>query len=333
MSPLTPFETAEPDEDKHVAHIIEVMRRKLAKDYPPGATKRDAHPKHTALLQASFVVEPELPPALRVGVFARPHTYDAWVRFSSAHATPQSDAIRDVRGCAIKLRDVPGQRIAESDEQTTQDFLLVSLPTMPLGTVKLFHDAVFLGTEWSLALFAAKMLLTGKGRILKELDAARIAPSSPADIRYWSTTPYLFGTGQAAKYTVVPTSTIKSERPQTRTESYLSENLQQHLTQGEATFDFKVQLRSQNAASMPIEDAAVEWREDQAPFVKVATLRIPMQQFRTKERDELAEALAFSPAHALVEHRPIGGVNRARMRVYREQAAWRQERDKRKRVV
>jgi hypothetical protein len=329
MSALTPFETAEPDEDKNVAHIIDVMRRKLAKDYAPGATRRDAHPKHTAVLQARFEIEPELPSALRVGLFARPHTYDAWVRFSSASATPQSDAIKDVRGCAIKLRDVPGQRIAESDEPTTHDFLLVSIPTMPLGTVKLFHDAIYFSTEWSLALFAAKMLLTGKGHILKALGASRIAPSSPADVRYWSTTPYLFGEGQAAKYTLVPTSTIKSKKPEPLTEHYLSDNLQQHLVQAEATFDFKVQLR---AGSMPVEDAAVEWREDEAPFVKVATLRIPMQQFRTKERDELSEALAFSPGHALVEHRPIGAVNRARMRVYREQAAWRQERDKRRRV-
>jgi len=331
MNPLTPFETAETDEDKNITHIIDVMRRKLAKDYPPGSTKRDAHPKHTALLQASFAIEPDLPPALRVGVFARPHTYDAWVRFSSAHATPQSDAIRDVRGCAIKLRDVPGQRIPESDEPTTQDFVLLSLPHMPLGNVKLFRDAVVLITEWSIALFGLKMLFTGKGHIVKALDAARIAPSSPADIRYWSTTPYLFG-GQAAKYTLVPTSTIKSQKPEPLSEHYLSDNLQQHLTQGDATFDFKVQLRGKDAASMPIENAAVEWREDQAPFVKVATLRIPMQQFRTKERDELSEALAFSPGHALVEHRPIGGVNRARMRVYREQAAWRQARDKRSRV-
>ena len=63
-----------------------------------------------------------------------------------------------------------------------------------------------------------------------------------------------------------------------------------------------------------IEDAGVEWREDKVSFVKVATLRIAKQEFRTTERDELSEALTFSPAHALAEHRPIGAVNRARMR-------------------
>jgi hypothetical protein len=332
MTPLTALEEPEADEERNVGRIIEVMRRKLEKDYAVGATRRDAHPKHTAVLQASFSVEPDLPPALRVGVFARPQRYEAWVRFSNASGTPQSDAIKDLRGCAIKLRDVPGPRIAESDEPTTQDFLMVNIPTMPLGTVKLFKDAIVLGTEWSLALFAAKLLLTGRGHILKALQAAKTNPSSPADLRYWSTTPYQFGTGQAAKYSLVPTSTYTSSLPATLTEHYLSDNLQRHLAQGDATFDFKVQLRS-DASAMPIEDAAVEWREDQAPFVKVATLHIPRQEFRTAERDALSEALTFSPGHALVEHRPIGAVNRARMRVYKEQSAFRQRRDQRHKVT
>ena len=329
MSPLCPFETAEDNEEKNVAHIIEVMRHKLEKDYAPGATRRDAHPKHTALLQASFTVDAGLPAALRVGLFAQPRRFDAWVRFSNASGKPQSDAVKDVRGCAIKLRDVPGLRIAESDEPTTQDFLMINIPTMPLGTVKLFHDAVYLTTEWSPLLFAAKLLVTGKAKILKTLQGAKINPASPADIRYWSTTPYLFGAGQSAKYSLVPTSAYKSSLPSSLGEHYLSENLQRHLAQGEASFDFKLQVRGTGSAAMPIEDAGVEWREDQAPFVKVATLRIAQQEFRTPERDALSEALTFSPAHALIEHRPIGGVNRARMQIYKEQSAFRHHRDQR----
>ena len=74
---------------------------------------------------------------------------------------------------------------------------------------------------------------------------------------------------------------------------------------------------------MPVHDAAPRWDEAVSPFVTVATLTIPAQDFRTEERDRLAEELRFSPAHALVEHRPMGPVNRARMRVYRENAEFR----------
>ena len=68
---------------------------------------------------------------------------------------------------------------------------------------------------------------------------------------------------------------------------------------------------------MPVEDAGVEWSEEESPFIKVATLRIPPQAFRTQEREELAEDLSFSPAHSLIDHRPIGGINRARIEIYR----------------
>jgi hypothetical protein len=205
---------------------------------------------------------------------------------------------------------------------------------MPLGTVKLFHDVIYLSTEWSPLLFVAKMLLTGHGHLLKELQAGHVNPTSPADIRYWSTTTYLFGSNQAAKYSLVPTSAFKSSLPATLSDDYLSETLQQHLAESDASFDFKVQLRSE-PESMPIEDASVEWLEDEdkSPFVKVATLHIPRQQFRTTERDELSEALAFSPAHALIEHRPIGAVNRGRMRIYTEQSAFRQQRDQRRKAM
>jgi hypothetical protein len=331
MSPLTPFETLETGEEKNTAEIIAVIRRKMEKDYAPGSTRRFSHPKQTALLQATFIVEADLPPALRVGVFAQPSRFDAWVRFANSESKPQSDAVKDSRGCAIKLRGTPGQRIAESDEPTTQDFVMISIPTIPLGTVKLFRDATYLSFVWSPLAFVAKMLLTGQGRILKEAQASKTNPSSPADIRYWSTTPYLFGAGQAAKYSLVPTSAFKSRLPATLSDNYLSDNLQQQLAQGDATFDFMVQLRS-DPASMPIEDSAVEWREDKAPFVKVATLLIPKQEFRTAERDELSEALTFSPAHALAEHRPIGGVNRARMQIYKALSAFRQTRDKRRKA-
>ena len=332
MSPLTPFETPEADEEKNVSHIIQVMRRKLEKDYAVGSTQRDAHPKHTALLQPTFTIEDKLPDALRVGVFAQPRSFEAWVRFSNASGTPQSDAIKDLRGCAIKLRDVPGPRIAESDEPTTQDFLMVNIPTMPLGTVKLFHDAIWLATEWSIALFAAKMLLSGKAHILKALQAAKINPSSPADIRYWSTTPYLFGLGQAAKYSLIPSSRTQASLPATLSDHYLADALAQQLARGDLSFDFMLQRRT-DAASMPIEDAGVEWPEGKAPFVKLATLRIARQEFRTTARNELSEALTFSPGHALMEHRPLGAVNRARMRIYKEQSTFRQQRDQRRKAM
>jgi hypothetical protein len=327
MSALSKFETPEPAEDQLIARIADILQRKMERDYPPGATRRDAHAKHVALVRAVFTVEPDLPPELRVGLFGSARSYDAWVRLSNANGEPQSDAIADVRGCAIKVLGVAGARIAESDAPAVQDFLMVSMPTMPLGTVKLFHDAIHYSIESTMLLFVAKMLLTGRTATLKAMRRVKLHPTSPVDIRYWSTTPYLFGPQQAAKYSVVPTSPRRSTLPATLTDTYLSDNLEQHLAEADASFDFKLQLRTQ--PTMPIEDAAVEWTEAQSPFVKVATLRIPKQDFRSVERDEMSERLAFSPAHAGLDHRPIGAVNRARMRIYKLLSSFRHARDQR----
>ena len=116
-------------------------------------------------------------------MFSEARTYKAWVRTSNASGKPQSDAVADYRGFAIKVLDVPGDKIAESDEPRSQDFVLLSHPRMPLGTVRLFHDAIVLSTRLSPLLFLAKMMLTGQGQVLKDLaarqDPAQLAPRDP----------------------------------------------------------------------------------------------------------------------------------------------------------
>ena len=103
--------------------------------------------------------------------------------------------------------------------------------------------------------------------------------------------------------------------------------MQKHLSSQTASFDFMVQLRTRPAIQ-PVEDAGVEWLEADSPFVKVATLRIPAQEFRTAERAALAEQLSFSPAHSLQAHRPVGGLNRARVAIYRALAEFRHQRNR-----
>lgn len=311
------------DEERLITSIERLMRDKLERDYVPASTRRDAHPKHTGLLEATFAVERHLPPELRVGIFAEPRTYEAWIRTSSASGKPQSDARADVRGFAIKLRGVRGEKIPESDEPHTQDFVLLSMPRMPLGTVKLFEDAIYYSTKRSIALFALKMLVTGQSRVIKGLKEGRQHPTSPLEIRYWSTTPYQFGADGIVKYSLIPTSGTPTTLPAVLTEHYLSEAMERRLASETITFDFAVQLRKEG---MSITDSAPRWDEAASPFLKVATLTIPPQVFRTEERDRLAEALSFSPAHARVEHRPVGSINRARMRVYRAMSDFRHQR-------
>jgi hypothetical protein len=320
---ISRFEKVAADEDRMIRDMAGFLQEKMSKDYPKGQIRRDAHPKNLACLQAEFTIEPNIPAELKVGIFAAQQTYPAWIRISSASSKIQSDKVKDVRGFAIKIMGVEGERFErQNEEKETQDFILMSYPVMPLGTVELFHDAVYYSIKWSPVVFFFRLVLSGNFHILNELRKAPQNQTSPLDIRYWSTTPYLCGPDHCVKYSLVPTSHLKSSLPEPLTDDYLTENIEKNLAADEASFDFMMQLQK-DPGRMPVEDAGVEWSEHDSPFIKVATLRIPTQVFRTREREDLAEDLSFSPAHSLIAHRPIGGVNRARVEIYRRLSEFR----------
>src|SRR5262249_4140520 len=148
---------------------------------------------------------------------------------------------------------------------------------------------------------------------------------SPLEIRYFSATPYLFGTS-AAKYSLRPRGTTITPVPHRAPDDFMKRAMKERLAKEGAEFDFLVQLRT-DPRSMPIEDSQVEWDEARSPFVQVATLRIPAQDFDTPERAMLGDNLSFNPWHALPEHRPLGGINRARRVIYEALSAYRHERN------
>jgi hypothetical protein len=199
---------------------------------------------------------------------------------------------------------------------TEHDFVLFSHPVMLARTAKEFLE----------------LLKANEARGLRRISYFATHPRSAAigaaaeahhtchlDIPYFSATPYRFGAGKAVKYIVRPTSPRRSEKPRHLTDSYLLDNMRNHLAHGEATFDFCVQFQT-DPKKMPIEDAMAEWDEKDSPPRKVASIRIPSQAFESFEQMGFAEKIAFNPWNALPEHQPIGGMNRARKLIYTELA-------------
>jgi hypothetical protein len=325
MTKLSAFEALEANEANNIAAMIDILRRKMERDYAKGDTRRDAHPKTLGLLKASFQIKADLPKELQVGIFKKVQNFECYVRTSNASGKIQSDAIKDARGLAIKLM-ASVSKTTKAEVPLGQDFVLMSSPVMPLGTVALFRDAVYYTIESSPLLLAAKFFMSGNALALLGLLKLRISPSSPLDIRYWSTTPYLLGKNRAVKYSLLPTSKYTSKLPEKLVDSYLSNAMQKHFDKHAASFDFCVQMQKDG---MPIEDAGVQWDETQSPFIKVATLHIPKQAFRTHEREALAETLSFSPGNAWPEHAAIGGLNRARIAIYKALSKFRHKRDSR----
>jgi catalase len=85
---------------------------------------------------------------------------------------------------------------------------------------------------------------------------------------------------------------VASKFVETDTPNFLRKNMQDHLAQGEACFDFLVQLRK-HPWEMPIEDPTIEWSEEDSPFIPVARITIPVQTFTSPEQLEFCENLSY----------------------------------------
>jgi Dyp-type peroxidase family len=338
-APVTPAgplaqESPPPGEAAAMQRLAERLRAKVRRDYPTGTVRRDAHAKQHGCVRAEFVVEPDLPAELRVGVFREPRTYPAWVRFSNQDGVPQPDAKKDIRGLAIKLLGVEGEKLLDDERDArTQDFLLISTPVFVTKDVEEFDRLIraTVGGLWRLAWFFFNPFDL-HWRVFRNLTKSLRRHANPLEVRYWSTTPYLFGPGRAVKYSARPLGPTDTPLPANPTDDYLRDALKQSLAGAEVrSFEFLVQFQT-DPARTPIEDPGVEWGEQLSPFRKVATLRIPPQTFDSAEQMAFGEDLSFTPWHSLPDHRPLGGINRARKLVYRTISEFRHRLNQKPRV-
>lgn len=332
-------------EEAQIEQILTISKLSMQhKPHPP--MLRDQHPKSHGYVQGELIVEEDIPENMKVGVFKEPKIYPTWIRFSNGGSDrdPKTrdfvpDTVGDVRGMAIKLMNVEGEMVLpDSEHKGEQDFVLMNNSTFFIRDIQGYIDFFPVVR----AIREGKIILKPgePPQVPAELQAkfqavAYALPilqkikekltTSPLEIPYWSATPYKLG-NQAVKFSVVPDATDERFNPENAADksNYLREAMTKHLASKDAYFDFKVQLQT-NAAKMPVEDPTVEWDEQESPYVKVATIRIPSQNFNTEERKCFDEKQSFSPWHTLPEHQPLGGVNRARKRIYGELAKFRKD--------
>ena len=310
-------EVVSPDEAAVVASFLEFIEETSAKRNPTGIVKRFNQGRAAGCVKAELTVLDTLKPEYRVGLFAEPRTYAAWIRF--ANAGSRTDREKDVRGMSIKVLDVPGANLTPGE--TSQDFVLNSHPVMVAPNTREFLQAM---KALDAGGFQQVRYFLTHPRAAIIGFRARQQPSSHLDIPYWSTTPYLFGPGRAVKYHVRPAAGGGSSAPNV-TDTYLTDALKKRLSQADATFELTVQFQT-NASTMPIEDASVEWSERESPYVPLARIRIPKQDVDSADSTGRCESTAFNPWHALAAHRPLGNMNRARKEIYQAMAAFRAKR-------
>lgn len=326
------------DEAANILKITESVKQLLASDtLETGKFRGDVHVKTHGYAKGRLTIAGGLPDELAQGLFAQPAGYPVVVRFSNSASFQQPDAVPDGRGMAIKVMGVPGDLLDQDQDQPSQDFVLINHPVFFAADAQEFLRLQTARADANANPLAAHKALTGGnlnpltwhwGEIMKLAEIAGQPPRHPASYSYYSMSPLRYG-NFVAKVRVVPHGK-NSESWLQMLLDLATENdamrlaLEKTLLSEAIQFDFQVQLRT-SEQSMPIEDATVQWPEDESPYQTVAQLELPQQDIESLRQQESFQNLAFNVWHGLVEHRPLGGINRIRKQVYPLSAKWRRK--------
>ena len=317
IAPSTEWrETVASDEASRFAgyaeQFVEMQKRKSAK-YGNG---RALHRKQLLALRATLAVLPGLPAHASYGLFARPGEHEAWIRLSNGGTDRARDATPDIRGFAIKVRGLRGPG-ALGNVTEAQDFLLINQEKFAFPKSDEFVGLVMAASRGNGALLkylVGRYGLFGALKLMKKFAATMGTKFTGfATERMYSAVPIACGP-YAVRVRLLPAR----DKPLADAASDWAADIGRQLAVGPLVHELQLQFFVDERRT-PIEDASVNWTEDVAPYVTVARLTIPQQPLNDTTAAALAKAVeqaVFDPWEALVEHRPLGDVMRARKVVY-----------------
>ncbi|TCH98143.1 catalase [Roseococcus sp. SYP-B2431] len=304
-----------------------------------GHAVRAVHAKAHGIMAGTFSIDAGLPPELAQGLFASPGEHPAWLRISTNPGDILDDAIALPRGLALKVGGVSGERLPGA-EGTTQDFVMINSPAFIMSTAKTFAGNLKLLARTTDKAEGAKIALSKVLQIVNGalgkvgLESSKLASlggapqANPLGETYFSAVPFRYG-DYVAKFRLRPVSPGLTDltgrdidtkgRP-----NAIRETIRQEMARIEGEWAFEVQL-AWDEEKQPVEDASTLWDEAEAPFARVAALRVSAQDsWDPNLVEKVNETMRFSPWTGLAAHRPLGNVNRARQATYRHAADFRQ---------
>jgi hypothetical protein len=282
---------------------------------------------------------PGLPPHLAQGLFAKPGEYPAVLRFSTIPGDVLDDHVSTPRGLAVKVIGVDGDRLPGSENDTTQDFVLINGPAFGAPTAEAFLGNLKLVAATTDRAEGLKKIVSAIARTTEAVLEA-FGHKSPTVLTlggqplthilgetFYSQAPILYG-DYIAKIAVAPvarrlTALTGQHLDMSGKPNALRQAVEEFFDLNDAEWEIRVQLCT-DLKTMPIEDASVVWPEDQSPYVAVARITAPSQDAWSAEAVEaIDDGMAFSPWHGLAAHRPLGSIMRARRLTYASSAAFR----------
>ncbi|MFJ9350963.1 hypothetical protein [Streptomyces sp. NPDC101237] len=303
---------------RDLADIVVGLQRANKRESGSTVSRRTFHAKIVVgVSDAELAFRTDLPDDLAASDFTAGARLRATVRLSNASGVISPDGRPDLRGAALKI-SLPGGG--------DHDLLMTSYPVSHARDATQFVEIAEIGAgpkDQIQARMLARFGPSETARILDNLRRANRPTASLALESYWSRGAVLWGETGPVRFRLSPAGTPgPAALPQVQSPDGLLADFADRLSTAPVRFALHVQ-RYVSEQLTPIEDGAVEWKEDDSPWLHVATLTIPAQNILDRNgratRDHI-DTLAFSPWHAPAHFRPLGNLNRARRTVYRASA-------------
>jgi len=295
--------------------LAQTMLKIQEKNRESAALTRPMRTLHSKMIvgvsRAQLHIDPELPVRFQVDYFRAGTRRQAAVRFSNASGIPRADHLPDMRGVAIKVALPNGGE---------HDLLMTNYPVSHARDAKQFVD---------FAVIAMGDAATFKARLEEHFgvdEAARMLTTVARGMRpskgldketFWSRGALLWGE-RPVRLVLRPMAEDLATQDVPATQDGLREAFAEHLKQRTIGYRLAVQPFV-NERLTPIEDAAIEWREEVSEPVEIATLLLPSQDLlceRGQQQMDAVNDMVFNPWNAPADFRPLGNINRARAEVY-----------------
>ncbi len=290
--------------------------------------------------------------SIKQGLFAKPKQYPVWLRFANGAFSVKNDYEPDTRSMSLKVIGVEGERLAQSHELKTQDLIVHNANNFFVLTIKYYYSffvSIYQsGVSPLLKLSPLFWLLLHPKQFSLLKNGFKRFPKSLLTETYWSGSAFSLGLKSdfdptkpgvvpveypaVIKYAFTPVSSQPPHQPlptQSRSQSdlqrakasgsndnYYREDIIQSLAKPDAEYCWDFQIQFQTSPEMPIDDATVVWKEEEAPFFTVGRLTVKHQNIHSPLEDDFGENLRFSVWNGLAVHRPVGAINRLRSIVY-----------------
>lgn len=278
---------------------------------------RTLHAKIVAgFTTARLDIDADLPSEFAVAYFQPGARRTVTLRLSNASGIPMPDGKPDMRGAAVRVMQVDG---------SFHDLLMTSFPVSHARNARQFVEFAMIAAS------AREQMMERLKEKFGAEETARMAANLKQGIRpcvsmalesYWSRGAVLWGS-QPVRFQLRPApDAVGAAAMNESDENALRSELESRLERGDVRFRLALQ-RYVDEETTPIEDGAIEWREEVSPPIEVATLVIPRTSANLPgiaEQTAEVDVLAFNPWNAPSHFRPLGNLNRARNIVYRTSA-------------